>query len=69
MVTIKKKQLVDLLRELRDDRLYELQEKGYDVDNIRSYHELYEIDEDDDLLETVDRLLALIGEDYWDDLR
>ena len=64
MVTPKKKALADLLRELRDDRLYELQEKGYDVDNIRSYHELYEMDKDDDLLETIDHLLALLGEDY-----
>ena len=64
MVTIKKKQLADLLRELRDERLSELEEKGYDVDNIKFYYELYEMDKDDDLLETIDNLLTLIGEEY-----
>ena len=61
MVTIKKKQLIDLLRELRDDRLYELQEKGYDVDNIRN---IYEIDDSDNLLESIDNILWTLGAEY-----
>lgn len=69
MVTPKKKQLADLLRELRNERLSELREKGLPVEDIRYIYELYEMDKDDDLLETIDNLLALIGEDYWDDLR
>lgn len=60
MTTSRKNKLIELLRELREDRLTELEENGYDVDNIR---DIYEIDDGDNLLEGIDIILCTLGAD------
>lgn len=52
--------LLDLLITLQGERRQEYRDKGYDVDEM-SDEKLYELDDGDNLLESVDNLIYIVN--------